>query len=1029
PVEYEIALAGLQAQLACITEERDQLSRQLNMSVASTANTNVCEAVKDTLRFSTADPLPNPVVDRQIRNSTTHPVMGLGRQLPVKQTQSSGQTPASHMNASIIPEEMVVFYCGLFVTLTDRSINLPAGIHDYSTCPRGWMAAPQVMPLCWTCSEPITSATFAEGNIYDQPEPAWLIAVLDQYCHSIPIPDRHLADPICSPSLHPDQHPLHHTDQLDHEPLGLTDTFLWPPPMIDDPVLNGPLSPYTLLQFLTTLSKLAPYPRLADVTHRAQLTWSRLLATLGRLQADCLVLQANLAEVKTTADRMQCQLNQIEASLGASLRAACLADACLEISDCLNQLYSTELAIILYSRQNQKALFSGGAFSTLSSSTTSSCSPIPGLPNKTPSLTHPRQPTSNTTLTTSIQPSGASQQQHQQQQRHSRSTSSPSSTPYSPLYATYAVSGLTSGTENNEQQPTGRLQTTVSVELSLRTFKAYRHQAELCGHAILDRYDVNEHNPDRLYPIASSSNGVQPSSSLSGAFTRQHPFSPGFFPIQSPLGPTVPSTQSLTNASLYANSWYPASCLTAASSSGELNTYAALLDLLPSPWTTLPDHAHATAHSIYDSDSDSSDSSEGSPAAPVQKAVGLTTTHLIDNPQHALHLSTWTRVEERKLRMLLNNLGQAHRFLRTSIVDVTMLSSIPDEDTDLRRPCESTKTHELFAQGLNVPLNVLLENSVLLQELCSVKEDRADLKARVYLLEKELHANRLTLESHIAAEHALRAHLDALLIDQQCTKRINADCSVETIDRLPTVSPRTGQSEAVLLRGQVKNLLQALEALRHSTELQQLQSEELVNDLKCANTALIGAFEKAKRKYLTRIKKLESQLDSRALVAASCATGRQNHIEQPSATGQTTTLTTQTDSPGVANTFKPSTNNPNQPAIPVSAPQQTERNRVVPDAACTTVTTRPVGTVTRTVPGLPNRTTSTHALRPNPIQLSRPLPAVPKTESSPTSKFFSSPHVHSFRAPNPMGAHAFIGKTSLVNQLPAAPPQRAPNLN
>ncbi|KAF5402411.1 hypothetical protein PHET_04175 [Paragonimus heterotremus] len=756
PVEYETALARLQAQLACITEERDQLARQLSTSVAPTANTTMCEAVKDTLCSSTADSLPTPVVDRQIRTPTTHPVMGLGRQLPLKQTQSGDQVPASCVNASI------------------TSVNMNS-------------MTPTTVESCLpnTCSEPITSATSAEGNIYDQPEPAWLIAVLDDYCHSIPIPDRQLADPICSPSLHPDHHPLHHTDQLDREALGVTNTFLWPPQMIDDPVLSGPLSPHALLQFLTTLSRLAPYPRLADVTHRAQLTWSRLLATLARLQADCLVLQANLAEVKTTADRMQCQLNQIEASLSASLRAACLADACLEISDCMNQLYSTELAIILYSRQNQKTLFSGGAFSTLSSSTTSSCSPIPGLPNKVPPLSHPCQPTLNTTLTTPVQPSGAPQQQQQQQQQHSRPTSSPSTTPYPPLYAVYAVSGLMSGTENNEQQLTGRLQTAVSFEPSLRTFKAYRHQAELAGHAILDRYDMNEHNLDRLYPTTSSSNGVQPSSSSSGGFTRPHPLSPGFFPIQSPLGPTIPSTQSLTTTSLYANSWYvslgrlgrhlpianggcqtehlsagscagsvsllgqtkvpifgptcipskrigtntnhsatlpgtgggwqtpdsgagssstnePASCLTAASSSGELNTYAALLDLLPSPWTMLTDHAHARAHSIYDSDSDSSDSSEGSSAAQVQKAVGFTATHPIDNSQHALHLSTWTRVEERKLRMLLNHLGQARRLLRSTIVDVTLLSSSPDEDTDLRRPCESTKTQELFTQGLNV---------------------------------------------------------------------------------------------------------------------------------------------------------------------------------------------------------------------------------------------------------------------------------------------------------------------------------------
>ncbi|XP_018645478.1 hypothetical protein Smp_160390 [Schistosoma mansoni] len=61
---------------------------------------------------------------------------------------------------------------------------------------------------------------------------------------------------------------------------------------------------------------------------------------------------------------------------------------------------------------------------------------------------------------------------------------------------------------------------------------------------------------------------------------------------------------------------------------------------------------------------------------------------------------------------------------------------------------------------------------------------------------------------------------------------------------------------------QQNNLLQALEALRSSTEIQQIQSEELVNDLKRANSALIKAFNKVKHKYTTRIKKLENQLHS-----------------------------------------------------------------------------------------------------------------------------------------------------------------------
>ena len=58
----------------------------------------------------------------------------------------------------------------------------------------------------------------------------------------------------------------------------------------------------------------------------------------------------------------------------------------------------------------------------------------------------------------------------------------------------------------------------------------------------------------------------------------------------------------------------------------------------------------------------------------------------------------------------------------------------------------------------------------------------------------------------------------------------------------------------------VSELVAALDTLSRNSELQQTQSEEFIADLKRANAALIAAFEKARKKYQLRIKKLESQL-------------------------------------------------------------------------------------------------------------------------------------------------------------------------
>ncbi|VEL30403.1 unnamed protein product [Protopolystoma xenopodis] len=50
------------------------------------------------------------------------------------------------------------------------------------------------------------------------------------------------------------------------------------------------------------------------------------------------------------------------------------------------------------------------------------------------------------------------------------------------------------------------------------------------------------------------------------------------------------------------------------------------------------------------------------------------------------------------------------------------------------------------------------------KELCLVKEEHAELKARAYLLEKELQATWLCLQHRVSVDHAMRVQLDSLAL-------------------------------------------------------------------------------------------------------------------------------------------------------------------------------------------------------------------------------------------------------------------------
>ncbi|CAH8512735.1 unnamed protein product [Heterobilharzia americana] len=1123
-IKYETILSNMQTQLNCVIQERDMLASQLNTIMDTTTSsintTTATPAITTTTTILTED---SSLVSTPKSNSILHPVMGVNRSAQMKSTTYNNNNNNSlHPNSSIngIPTTSIQQ-----LQYNQQNLNL-SNLITYNTTnssntvnSSGQINHDKLVDTIMMTTQPIATTTTSNNiseqmnsNVYDLPEPEWITCTLKKYheysithskqnitsgltvgsCSSATTTTSEVGGIGCvggvgggSSSTRTGGIPLDYEQSLfDH--ISSEDIII---DSSDEMTMNlpGQFSPNALMILLSSLAQLSPYPRLTEAAQCGQLTWRRLLTTLARYRSDCLVLQANLAEIKSNADQMQCQLNQIEANWSVIFRAMQMSEAALEVSDCLNQLYSTELAVTIY-RQTQKLHLPKHPFSTISSSTSSSSF-------------HGHIATATSTI--------------------ERFSSQPQSQPFLPTthtpsspYQAYAVVPLSNSFGSSEEHDLSHHHLTngqqiPSVHLSLNTLKSFRQQAEFLAYTMLDRYETSDGGYEKILPTcipnqinttttttAGGVNITAPMTSVGGAFSLQRASNPNHnqhhhqHPSQSPVSPGLFSMQSaitssnslLDNNSVYANSWYvslnrsrpnptlrsfneigeqfqqqqqqqqqipsmtnvtgsipsvnyhsnhqqqnvrsnglnnslqlinpqirsflkphsqintnqninntpgniagggggwetpdsgagsssinevssqnqqsncclnPPFLLSSSSSSllfghfyqiygiNNYNTTAntnmdnnnnnnklngqsdsfvshSLLDNLPPLWTFLS----KSSTSFYESDLDSSDSSDSritpSPT-PTQENSQL------HNPNHNtsnsnIHLSNWSRLEERKLRTVYCQLIQTYKRLKSMLIDIPNLdmfinidgvvetssisygggdnnigivnsklsTTIPSSTSSMQQRVDSDLLNRLNQSNSapmnslrKLPLAVLLENSVLLQELCCVKEECADLKVRVYLLEKELCANRLTLESRAAAERALRAHLDALIIEQQQqqhsqpTNDQQKDGSTIVVSSSSTTI--TNQSmvginhhETALLRGQVKNLLQALEALRSSTEIQQVQSEELVDDLKRANSALITAFEKAKRKYMTRIKKLEDQLTSIQKMSSIC---------------------------------------------------------------------------------------------------------------------------------------------------------------
>ncbi|XP_048876751.1 colorectal mutant cancer protein isoform X1 [Brienomyrus brachyistius] len=192
-------------------------------------------------------------------------------------------------------------------------------------------------------------------------------------------------------------------------------------------------------------------------------------------------------------------------------------------------------------------------------------------------------------------------------------------------------------------------------------------------------------------------------------------------------------------------------------------------------------------------------------------------------------------------------------------------------------------SHDVKPRGDSQRLD--LENAVLMQELMAMKEEMAELKAQLYLLEKEKKALELKLSTREAQEQAYLVHIEHLKSEveehQEQRKRslsstgsssVGKDCAEGSSTAVTPTDLRTltdGELAAELtstlrrekkLKSRVQELVAALERLTKSSEIRHQQSAEFVNDLKRANSNLVSAYEKAKKKHQNKLKKLESQM-------------------------------------------------------------------------------------------------------------------------------------------------------------------------
>ncbi|XP_014681705.1 PREDICTED: colorectal mutant cancer protein-like isoform X2 [Priapulus caudatus] len=212
----------------------------------------------------------------------------------------------------------------------------------------------------------------------------------------------------------------------------------------------------------------------------------------------------------------------------------------------------------------------------------------------------------------------------------------------------------------------------------------------------------------------------------------------------------------------------------------------------------------------------------------------------------------FTKMDEQRLRDYVRQLRADRAAVRMTVME---LESV----------------HVAAPRGDEPPLSVPdakkldLENAVLMQELMAMKEEKTELKAINYMLGKEKKALELHLDSCESREHASNLHITHLKatiaeLEEKLEKLSRKVSEGHEYEENPDEELAAGLAREAQLKSRIQELLQTLESISSNAEDRYQQSTEFVNDLKKANSALISAFEKSKKKHQNKIKRLEQQM-------------------------------------------------------------------------------------------------------------------------------------------------------------------------
>ncbi|TRY57209.1 hypothetical protein DNTS_003286 [Danionella cerebrum] len=219
----------------------------------------------------------------------------------------------------------------------------------------------------------------------------------------------------------------------------------------------------------------------------------------------------------------------------------------------------------------------------------------------------------------------------------------------------------------------------------------------------------------------------------------------------------------------------------------------------------------------------------------------------------------FSKEDEQRLKDYIQQLKNDRAAVKLTVLELESVHIDPDTQSH-------PNTHQHPAGDAADTHRLDLENAVLMQELMAMKEELAELKAQLYLLEKEKKALELKLNTREAQEEAFLLHIQHLKAELNTHSAREQDSgdspSLSVCDSDLAVELSGALRREKKLKARVQELLTALEKLTKSSEARNQQATEFIADLKRANSNLVAAYEKAKRKHQNKLKKLESQMVS-----------------------------------------------------------------------------------------------------------------------------------------------------------------------